>query len=81
MLTRRGFLKTASGTVVLPMITTGCASPGSAPPAVEDVERMGGLIPDAKVVICENGSHLSLYDDQAAYFDALVPFVLDATDS
>lgn len=46
--------------------------------AVADVERMGSLIPRAKVIVCENGSHLSLYDDQAAYFDALVPFVLAA---
>jgi len=30
------------------------------------------------VVVCEKGSHLSLYDDQEAYFDALLPFVLQA---
>jgi len=46
--------------------------------AVEDVERMGRLIPDARVVVCEKGSHLSMYDDQAAYFDALVPFLVEA---
>lgn len=45
---------------------------------VEDIQRMGSLIPRSKVVICEQGSHLSMYDDQAAYFDALVPFVLNA---
>jgi proline iminopeptidase len=46
--------------------------------SVADIERMGALIPNAKVVICEKGSHLSLYDDQEAYFDALVPFLLAA---
>jgi len=45
--------------------------------AVEDIERMGRLIPDARVVVCEKGSHLSMYDDQAAYFAALVPFLLE----
>ncbi len=45
--------------------------------AVEDIERMGRLIPNSRVAICENGSHLSLYDDQAAYFGALVPFLLE----
>jgi proline iminopeptidase len=48
---------------------------------VADIQRMGTLIPHSKVVICENGSHLALYDDQAAYFDALVPFVLEAHSS
>ncbi len=46
--------------------------------AVVDIQRMGSLIPNARVVVCENGSHLALYDDQVAYFDALVPFLLDA---
>jgi proline iminopeptidase len=46
--------------------------------AVEDIERMGRLIPTSRVVICENGSHLSMYDDQTAYFEALVPFLLQS---
>jgi proline iminopeptidase len=44
--------------------------------SVDDIQRMGKLIPHAKVVICEKGSHLSMYDDQTAYFSALVPFLL-----
>jgi proline iminopeptidase len=44
--------------------------------SVADIERMGKLIPHAQVAICENGSHLCMYDDQQAYFDALVPFLL-----
>jgi proline iminopeptidase len=46
--------------------------------SVEDIERMGTLIPDAQVVVCEKGSHLAMYDDQEKYFSALVPFVLQA---
>jgi len=46
--------------------------------SVEDVQRMGDSIPHSKVVICEKGSHMSLYDDQAAYFRALIPFVVEA---
>jgi proline iminopeptidase len=49
--------------------------------SVEDIERMGRSIPDSRVVICENGSHLSMYDDQRAYFDALVPFLAAAPSS
>ena len=44
--------------------------------SVVDIQRMGKLIPHARVAICENGSHLCMYDDQQAYFDALVPFLL-----
>jgi proline iminopeptidase len=46
--------------------------------SVADIERMGSLIPHATVAICENGSHLCLYDDQQAYFNALIPFALQA---
>jgi proline iminopeptidase len=46
--------------------------------AVADIEHMGRLIPKARVVICENGSHFSMYDDQEAYFAALVPFLLES---
>jgi proline iminopeptidase len=46
--------------------------------SVADIQRMGTLIPHARVVVCENGSHLSLYDDQQAYFEALIPFLRDA---
>ena len=44
--------------------------------SVADIQKMGTLIPGSHVVVCEQGSHLSLYDDQKAYFDALVPFLL-----
>jgi proline iminopeptidase len=45
--------------------------------SVDDIERMGTLMPNSRVVVCEKGSHMCMYDDQQSYFDALVPFVLE----
>ena len=42
-----------------------------------DIEQMGRLIPNSRVLICENGSHLAFWDDQAAYFGGLVRFLSD----
>ncbi|HET9389567.1 MAG TPA: proline iminopeptidase-family hydrolase [Steroidobacteraceae bacterium] len=41
----------------------------------EQIRRMGTLIPHSRVAICENGSHMAMYDDQQAYFAALLPFL------
>jgi len=43
--------------------------------SVTDIMRMGGAIPCSSVSICENGSHLSMYDDQECYFRDLLKFV------
>jgi len=42
-----------------------------------DIARMGQLIPNARVRICPNGSHMSMYDDQETYFRALIRFIED----
>ncbi len=42
-----------------------------------DMQRMGTLIPNSRVAICENGSHLAMWDDQQAYFDHLLGFLRD----
>lgn len=39
-----------------------------------DNERMHALIPNSTLKICENGSHLSMYDDADNYFEALLNF-------
>jgi proline iminopeptidase len=44
---------------------------------VTDIERMGRLIPNARVMICERGSHCSMYDDQERYFEDLIHFIRD----
>jgi proline iminopeptidase len=44
----------------------------------QQINRMGSLIPRSRVLVCERGSHMAMYDDQRAYFDGLVPFLHDA---
>jgi proline iminopeptidase len=41
----------------------------------EQIRREGRLIPNARTWISERGSHLTLWDDQEAYFAALIPFL------
>ncbi len=45
--------------------------------SVEDIQKMGRAIPRSRVGICENGSHLCMWDDQQAYFRHLLGFVRD----
>ena len=44
---------------------------------LEDVRRMSRLIPNFRFRVCENGSHLSMYDDQPKYFRDLLGFIKD----
>lgn len=46
----------------------------------QDNEKMGELIPDSCVKICENGSHCTMFDDQQVYFESLHQF-LDAVEA
>jgi proline iminopeptidase len=41
----------------------------------EDMKKMATLMPNAIATICKNGSHLSMYDDQEAYFKPLLKFL------
>jgi proline iminopeptidase len=43
----------------------------------EDIKKMGRAIPRSRVAICENGSHLAMWDDQDAYFRHLLRFLKD----
>lgn len=45
--------------------------------SVEDIEEMGRRIPNSRVGICENGSHLSMWDDPENYFGHLLAFIKD----
>jgi proline iminopeptidase len=45
--------------------------------SVADIERMGSLIPHARVAVCEQGSHCSMYDDQENYFRHVISFIKD----
>jgi proline iminopeptidase len=42
-----------------------------------DIEEMGRRMPRARVVICEEGSHLACWDDPDTYFGALLTFIRD----
>ncbi|MEA1676704.1 proline iminopeptidase-family hydrolase [Nitrospirillum sp. BR 11163] len=41
----------------------------------EDMKRMATLMPNARSVICPQGSHLCMWDDQEFYFKNLIPFL------
>ena len=43
----------------------------------EDMRREGKLIPDSRVILCEKGSHMCLWDDQEAYFRGLLGWIWD----
>ncbi|HEX3367529.1 proline iminopeptidase-family hydrolase [Phenylobacterium sp.] len=40
-----------------------------------DMQRMAALIPGGTSVICPNGSHMCMWDDQAYYFEHLLGFL------
>lgn len=40
-----------------------------------DMRKMASLMPNATCAICQNGSHLDMWDDQATYFDHLLAFL------
>lgn len=41
----------------------------------DDMVKMAKMMPNATSAICSNGSHLTLWDDQAAYFGHLLKFL------
>lgn len=45
--------------------------------SVRDIQSMARLMPNSRVVVCRNGSHLCMYDDQQTYFRGLLEFVKD----
>ena len=45
--------------------------------APEDKIEMGRRIPHSRVTICENGSHLAMWDDAETYFNSVKQFIKD----
>ncbi len=41
----------------------------------EDMRRMAALMPRATAAVCDKGSHLCMWDDQAYYFEQLLKFL------
>jgi proline iminopeptidase len=71
-----GTLKDWSRFTDLPKINVPTLIVGGAYDTMEpaQLERMGKLIPNSRVYICPNGSHLAMYDDQENYFRELLAF-------
>jgi proline iminopeptidase len=41
------------------------------------LERMAGRLPKGRFLLCPNGGHMAMYDDQATYFHGLIDFITD----
>ncbi len=39
------------------------------------MERMAGRIPDGRFLLCPDGSHMAMYDDQVRYFGGVTAFI------
>jgi proline iminopeptidase len=61
----------------LPSITVKTLTIGAAHDTMDpaDLKKMAELMPNAASLICPNGSHLAMWDDQAIYFEGLLKFL------
>jgi len=41
------------------------------------MEMIAGHIPNGRFHLCQNGSHMAMYDDQKSYFEGLIGFITD----
>jgi proline iminopeptidase len=62
------------GKITVPTFTIG-AKYDTMDPA--HMEWMAGEVGSGRFLLCPNGSHMALYDDQKAYFDGLIRFIED----
>ena len=62
------------GKIAVPTLTIG-AKYDTMDPA--HMEKMAGLVKRGRSLICPNGSHMAMYDDQKTYFDGLIKFIAD----
>jgi proline iminopeptidase len=44
----------------------------------DEMRRIAAMMPNARAVISDRGSHLSMYDDQEWYFRELISFLKEA---
>jgi proline iminopeptidase len=58
--------------IKVPTLTIGAAHDEMDP---EDMKKMATLMPHAHSLICPNGSHMCMYDDQDIYFRGLIGFL------
>jgi hypothetical protein len=78
---RRNFLKYAAGAITaacslsIPQSATAESTPEEPQSGEDDMVKMAKMMPNAASMICPNGSHLDLWDDQAFYFQHLPAFL------
>ena len=41
------------------------------------MEMVAGRMPHGRFLLCRNGSHMAMYDDQVTYFRGLIDFIVD----
>ena len=41
------------------------------------MEEMAGRFPNGRFLLCPNGGHMAMYDDQATYYRGLIDFIVD----
>ena len=58
--------------ITVPTLTIGAAHDTMDP---ADLARMATLLPKGESLICPEGSHLAMWDDQAVYFEGLLKFL------
>ena len=62
------------GQLTIPTLAIGAAHDTMDPNAMEEMSR---LVKRGRYLLCPEGSHLALYDDQKTYFEGLIKFVKD----
>ena len=62
------------GKITVPTLTIGGQFDTMDP---KHMEKMAKLMPKGRYLHCPKGSHMSMYDDQATYFQGLVRFIKD----
>jgi proline iminopeptidase len=62
------------GKIAVPTLTIGGQFDTMDP---KHMEKMARLFSKGRYLYCANGSHMSMYDDQKAYFDGLIRFIKD----
>ena len=74
-----GLLERWDRTADLPKIAVPTLVIGAAHDTMDPahMEMMSKQLPKGRYLLCPNGSHLAMYDDQQVYFDGLIKFIRD----
>jgi proline iminopeptidase len=62
------------GKITVPTLVIGASHDTMDP---KHMEWMAGQVANGRFLMCPNGSHLALYDDQKVYFDGLIRYLKD----